>query len=64
MTVKMIQDFEKRLETQIGELQEMFKRKIEYLKNKQTRKNRTFWNLKKNTPEGKKNNWMIVENNK
>ena len=42
MTVKMIQDFEKRLETQIGELQEMFKRKIEYLKNKQTRKNRTF----------------------
>ena len=51
MMVKMIQDFGKRMKTQIEKLQEVFKKDLEELKNKQTEMNNTITEMK-NTLEG------------
>ena len=49
--VKMIQDFENRMEAEIKNMQEMFNKDLEELKNKQTEMNNTITEMK-NTREG------------
>ena len=44
--VKMIQDLRKRMEAKIERMQEMFKKDLEELKNKQTEKNNTISEMK------------------
>ena len=51
MRVKMIQDLGKRMEAKIEEMQEMFNKDLEELKNKQTEMNNTITEMK-NALEG------------
>ena len=51
MIVKMIQDLEKKMETQIEKLWEMFNKELEDLKNNQTKMDSTISEIK-NTLEG------------
>ena len=55
MTVKMIQDLGKRMEAKIENMQEMFNKDVEELKNKQTEMNNTITEMK-NILEGIKQN--------
>ena len=49
MTMKMIQDFRKRMEASIRKMQEMFNKDLEELKNKQTEMSNTITEKKKYT---------------
>ena len=56
MTVKMIQDLGKTTEAKIEEMQEMFKKDLEELKNKQTEMNNTITEMKKYTRRNQSQN--------
>ena len=56
MIVKMIQDLGKTTEAKIEEMQEMFKKDLEELKNKQTEMNNTITEMKKYTRRNQSQN--------
>ena len=60
MIVKIIQDLEKKMETQIEKLLEMFNKELEDLKNKQTKMDSTISEMKY-TLKGINNKIMEVE---